>query len=70
MRRRLSGLSRTAMGFVSGGAAMGIGSSVIGQVGGTTAADSQKALANVASFYPVMGTMAGAGAALKMLKKR
>lgn len=68
-RRRRGGLSSAAMDIVASGIGLGVGSQAIGQVGGATAAHSQQALANLSGFYPAMGTIAGAGATLKALKK-
>lgn len=65
----MTGLSATALGLVSGGIGLGVGSQAIGEIGGATAAHSQQALANLSGFYPAMATVAGAGAVMKEVKK-
>lgn len=53
--------------LMASGVMLGVGSDVIGKVGGSTASDSQKALGNVAGYMPLMGTATGAGWALDEL---
>ncbi len=63
------GIARPAMGIVSGGVILGVGSSVVGGVGGSTAASSQAGLGAAAGFLPPMGATVGAGLTVQQLRK-
>ena len=53
--------------MVVSGVVMGVGSSVLSKVPHT--ANAQTAVGNMSSFMPMMGTVSGAGAAMRMTKK-
>ncbi len=53
--------------FVQTAIGLGIGSVVVGKIGGSTAAASQAGLQTFSGFLPVAGTALGAGAALRSL---
>lgn len=56
-------------GLIIGGAGLSLGSSVIGALPASAAQTGiQGGLASVGSFFPVMGTIGGAGLAMKQLK--
>ncbi len=63
----LNGLNRGSRGIVVGGATLGIGSQVIGTIGGSTAPAAQSGLLAAASFLPVVGTAVGAGVVVRQL---
>ncbi len=63
------GIARPAMGLIGGGIALGLGSSIVGSVGGSTAASAQGGLTTAASFLPIAGTAVGAGLTIRQLKK-
>ena len=65
----LSQLNKTAGGMIVGGIGMGVGSQLVGSVGGSSAPFVQKAIGNVAKAYPTIGTISGAGAVMGTLKK-
>ena len=65
----LSQLNRTVGGMVVGGIGMGVGSQLVGSIGGSSAPHVQKAIGNVAKAYPTIGTISGAGAVMGTLKK-
>ena len=56
-----------AMGLVGGAAGMGLGSQVLGSVGGASSVHGQQALSNMSGFMPVMGKTMGAGMAIGAL---
>jgi len=66
----LKELNQLAGGMIVGGIGMGVGSQLVGEVGGASAPHVQKALGNVAKAYPHIGTIAGAGAVLGTMKKK
>ena len=55
--------------YVTGGVLLGTGASVATSIGGTAGASAAKGMSNAASMMPVMGTLSGAGGALRALKK-
>ena len=56
-------------GLVIGGAGLSVGSSAIGALPASAAQTNvQSGLASAGSFFPVMGTIGGAGMAMKQLK--
>jgi len=56
-------------GLITGGAGLSLGSSVIGKLPASAAQSGvQGGLASAGSFFPVMGTVGGAGMAMKQLK--
>ena len=61
-------LVRPAGGLLLGGIALGVGSSVVGSVGGATAANAQAGLGTFSSFLPVVGTGIGAGIVIGQLR--
>ena len=56
--------NNAALNLTSMGVTTGVGASVVTSVGGNASG-----LAAMSSFYPAMGTMAGAGMVLKKMKK-
>jgi hypothetical protein len=48
-------------GYTAGAVGLGIGSSVLGEIGGTTSGYGQQGLSNASKFLPATGTMIGAG---------
>jgi len=55
--------------IIIGGAGLSLGSSVIGKLPASAAQTGvQSGLASAGSFFPVMGTIGGAGLAMKQLK--
>ena len=63
------GIARPAMGLVGGGVILGVGSSVVGSVGDSTAASAQAGLGAAASFLPTAGTIVGADLTLRQLER-
>lgn len=59
---------KDVMGMVTLGATTAVGSSILGQIGGTAATQAQAGLGQVASGMQTVGTVAGAGMALRQLK--
>ena len=56
-------------GLVTGGAGLSLGSSVIGKLPASAAQKNiQSGLASAGSFFPVMGTIGGAGLTMKQIK--
>jgi len=56
-------------GLVTGGAGLSLGSSVIGALPASAAQTHvQSGLGTAGSFFPVMGTIGGAGMAMKQIK--
>lgn len=66
----LSQLNKVAGGMIVGGIGMGVGSQLVGSVGGSSAPLVQKAIGNVAKAYPHIGTIASAGAVMGTMKKK
>jgi len=62
------GIARPALGLVGAGVVLGVGSSVVGSVGGATAASAQTGLTTVASFAPVIGTGIGSFIVVRQLR--
>ena len=58
-----------AMGMMTGGIALSMGSQALGEIGGTPATNAQKGLYNLSSQMPAMGSITGMGMTLKGLKK-
>ena len=57
-------------GLIFGGTGLSLGSSMIGKLPASAAqAGVQTGLGTAGSFFPVMGTIGGAGLTLKQLKK-
>ena len=55
--------------LIIGGAGLSLGSSAIGKLPASAAQTNvQSGLASACSFFPVMGTIGGAGMAMKQLK--
>jgi len=48
-------------GMIVGGAALGLGSQVLGSVGGSAASSAQAGIGKVSGAMPVMGSIVGAG---------
>lgn len=57
---------KTVMGIVGSGVALGVGSSVLSSVGST---EGSKAMGNLSSSLPMLGTLGGSAATLRALKK-
>jgi len=62
------GIARPAIGLLGAGVGLGIGSSVIGGIGGPTAASAQAGLTGAASFLPVAGTAVGGFLVVRQLQ--
>lgn len=65
--RRRNGLIEGTRGIVVGATILGVGSSVVGGIGGSTAASAQAGLGAAAGFLPVIGTAVGAGVVIRQL---
>ena len=63
------GIVRASKGIVVGSAVLGFGGSVVGGVGGSTAASSQAGLGAAAGFLPIGGTTIGGGLVVGQLRK-
>jgi len=62
------GLTRPALGLVGAGLVLGVGSSVLGKVGGSTATAAQGGLTTFASFTPVIATGIGSFIVIRQLQ--
>jgi len=60
-------LKKQAIGLGVGAVGLSVGSSVLGDIGGTTAAKGQAGLYNVAKFMPATGTLIGGGFLLRSM---
>ncbi len=67
-KNREFGLVSGGIGLFGAGLGLGVGSTVIGGVGGPTAAAAQGGLTTAASFLPVGGTIIGAGVTVNLLR--
>ena len=61
-------LIRPAGGLILGGIALGVGSSVVGKIGGSTAVNAQAGLTTFSSFLPVVGTGVGSFIVVRQLR--
>ena len=68
-KKKDMGMAGPAMGMVTGGVVLGVGSQVVSGVGGSTAASAGGGLVTAASFMPTMGVAIGAGLTLEQVKK-
>ena len=62
-------MRKDALEFVKSGTVMGVGSRVLGRVGGTAATNAQTGISNMSFMMPVMGTIKGAEYTTEQLKK-
>jgi len=62
------GLIKPAIVLTGVGIGLGVGSSVVGSVGGSTAAAAQGGLTSAASFLPVAGTVVGSFVVVRQLQ--
>ena len=63
--RPLSEFQRQIPPFVGAGIGLGVGSAVIGQIGGPTAVASQRGLSTFAGFLPIVGVGLGGAAVIR-----
>ena len=73
-KNMMSDMMDDSMGIVSSGATLGVGSQVLGGIGGASSVHGQQALGNMSKYMPVMGTISGARTVLtgvkSMMKKK
>lgn len=62
-------IKKYAKGMAVGTIALGVGSSVLGGVGGSVAASGQAGMTRMAGFFPTLGTIYGAGLTFGALDK-
>lgn len=62
------GIARPATQLLVGGVVLGVGSSIVGKIGGATAVNAQAGLTTVSSFLPVIGTGLGSFIVVRQLR--
>ena len=62
-------ITRASLGIVGSSISLGVGSQIVGKVGGPTAASGQKAIGVMARYQPTLAGIQGSGIVLKQLKK-
>ena len=69
LKNKMKKIKKYAKGMVVGTIALGVGSSVLGGVGGSVASSGQAGMTRVAGFLPTLGGIYGAGLTLDALGK-